>query len=243
MIFSSGVSSVAQSVTEAVAGALSAVPVEVWTHLAAAAAGALALALPALLVGEGPGGPGAELRRGALRPGGLTYSPLEELRAYEGPDSVRVDTVLVPVDMPQILPASGGPSGSTGEGGENALETPVGGGLGPGDVAAPTTTVAPPSLGYITVPLQEGRPSVEITEERATLSGFSPRSGRGLQYEYDVSRPTLTAGPAAWADRRGVTPGAAFRWRFVRLSVGYAPWREDSFSGRLTLSYSLTLID
>jgi hypothetical protein len=60
----------------------------------------------------------------------------------------------------------------------------------------PTGQLGTPALGYVVVPLQEGRPALDVEDEVGTLSAYSPRSGRGLQYEYDLSGPALEIGPA-----------------------------------------------
>jgi len=188
----------AERVFAHVAAAIRQVHWAVWTHLSAILfGGAVAL----MLMGRGGPAPDeAELRPSVLSPGRPTYSPLASLRLYERPGSTRVDTVRVPAEVKAQRPASGdAPFGDTPS--ENGLDGRAGlqaGAAqllsGPGNGSRQLGT---PALGYVLVPLRGGRPAFDAQGEVGILSAYAPTTGRGLQYEYDLSPPALEIGPAA----------------------------------------------
>lgn len=225
------------------------VPLAVWTHLLAVAAGGAVVAGVALYGGD-TSPKEADLKTETLAPKDVPFSEIGDLTLYERPDSVRVDTVRVPASMPRPRQKESG----TAEQVARAVDSTADASRALEQAARELTTpdvgpgIGTPSLGYITVPLQGGQPALKITEETATLSGYSPGTGRGLQYEYDVSGPVLEVGPAAWATMpRGpqgatLTPGLVIQYRSARVSAGYAPWRSSPLSLRIELSRLFTLL-
>lgn len=213
----------AEKVLAHVAAAIRLVHWAVWTHLSAVLfGGAVAL----VLMGRGGPAPGeAELRPSVLSPDRPTYSPLARLRLYERPGSTRVDTVRVPASVEAGKPLSGDPSS------ENGLNvTPGLSGSAAQLFGEPSGQLGTPALGYVIVPLRSGRPALDIEDEVGTLSAYSPRTGRGVQYQYDICDPVLQVGPVATI---GIgLPGPKLRSIGAGLTAEAGRFRATVLGGR-----------
>lgn len=55
---------------------------------------------------------------------------------------------------------------------------------------APKSEMRPPQIPYLTVPVTDGRPALDVGADVVRLRGANPRTGAPLTYEYDVPRPS-----------------------------------------------------
>jgi len=220
--------------------AVRAVPRGVFTHGIAVLLGAVGMYAA---LSTSPTNRRANLNPTQLSENQIAYDPLAGIEVFERPDSVRVDTVRVPVSISKQTPNTAN---------ENALKDVRHMKQAVGDIlGGKAQTLGTPSLGYVIVPMDSGRPSFDVSGDVGTLSAYSPRTGRGIQYEYDLSDPAVKLGvtastgvqvrPLAFQSIGAGLVAEAGRFRVVAL--GQKLNGQAALTTRISVQRFLTAID
>jgi len=106
-------------------------------------------------------------------------------------------------------------------------------------------------LPYVITPMTGRRPALSVTSRTVTMSAVNPRSGRGLEYRWDVPRPEwrliaggdLTAGPVIGftSSTLGLAKRTSVGWLSVQAGYGLSVTDQvrRGFVGKVTVRSTL----